>query len=58
MQSAKEDIKSLLLGLTQFKKDLTAINEGNIKVLQEPIERAMEKLQGQDLGKNIKDLSA
>ena len=57
MNSAKEDIKSLLIGLTSFKKDLTAINEGNIKVLQEPIERAMAELKNQDLGRNIKDLA-
>lgn len=57
LNQSKEDIKALLIGLTQFKKDLNAINEGNIKVLQEPIERAMEELKDQDLGKNIKDLS-
>lgn len=57
LNSAKEDIKSLLIGLTSFKKDLTAINEGNIKVLQEPIERAMAELKNQDLGRNIKDLA-
>ncbi len=57
LNNAKEDIKALLIGLTSFKKDLNAINEGNIKILQEPIERAMEELKNQDLGKNIKDLS-
>ena len=57
LNSAKEDIKSLLIGLTAFKKDLTAINEGNIKILQEPIERAMSELKNQDLGRNIKDLA-
>ncbi len=57
LTSAKEDIKTLLIGLTSFKKDLNAINEGNIKILQEPIEKAMEELKNQDLGKNIKDLS-
>ncbi len=57
LSSAKEDIKALLIGLGQFKKDLTAINEGNIKVLQAPIERAMESLKNQDLGKSIKELS-
>lgn len=57
LNQSKEDIKSLLIGLTQFKKDLNAINEGNIKVLQEPIERAMDELKNQDLGKNIKELS-
>ena len=57
LNNAKEDIKSLLIGLTSFKKDLTAINEGNIKVLQEPIERAMAELKNQDLGRNIKDLA-
>ncbi|MBQ8848136.1 MAG: hypothetical protein IJ003_04250 [Candidatus Gastranaerophilales bacterium] len=57
LNSAKEDIKSLLIGLTSFKKDLNAINEGNIKVLQEPIERAMDELKNKDLGKSIKDLS-
>lgn len=57
LNSAKEDIKTLLVGLTQFKKDLTAINEGNIKILQEPIVQAMDELKNQDLGKDIKDLS-
>ena len=57
LNSAKEDIKTLLIGLTSFKKDLNAINEGNIKVLQEPIERAMAELKNQDLGRNIKDLA-
>lgn len=57
LNQSKEDIKSLLIGLTQFKKDLNAINEGNIRVLQEPIERAMDELKNQDLGKNIKELS-
>ena len=57
LNNAKEDIKALLIGLTAFKKDLNAINEGNIKILQEPIERAMEELKNQDLGKNIKDLA-
>lgn len=57
LNRTKEDIKALLVGLTQFKKDLNAINEGNIRVLQEPIERAMSELKDQDLGKNIKELS-
>lgn len=57
LNQSKEDIKALLVGLTSFKKDLTAINEGNIKILQEPIEKAMEELKNQDLGRNIKDLS-
>ena len=57
LNQSKEDIKTLLIGLTSFKKDLNAINEGNIKVLQEPIERAMDELKNQDLGKNIKELS-
>jgi len=57
LNSAKEDIKSLLIGLTAFKNDLTAINQGNIKVLQEPIERALEQLKDKDIGKNIKELS-
>ncbi len=57
LNNAKEDIKTLLVGLTSFKKDLSAINEGNIKILQEPIEKAMDELKNQDLGKNIKDLS-
>lgn len=57
LNQSKEDIKSLLVGLSAFKKDLNAINEGNIKVLQEPIERAMDELKNQDLGRNIKDLS-
>ena len=57
LNQSKEDIKALLVGLTSFKKDLNAINEGNIKVLQEPIERAMDELKNQDLGRNIKDLS-
>ena len=57
LNSAKEDIKTLLIGLTSFKKDLSAINEGNIKILQEPIEKAMGELKNQDLGKNIKDLA-
>ena len=57
LNNAKQDIKTLLVGLTSFKKDLSAINEGNIKILQEPIEKAMEELKNQDVGKNIKDLS-
>ena len=57
LNQSKEDIKSLLIGLTSFKKDLNAINEGNIKVLQEPIEKAMAQLKNQDLGRNIKELS-
>lgn len=57
LASAKEDMKVLLAGLTQFKKDLTAINEGNIQILQEPIVKAMDELKNQDLGKNIKELS-
>lgn len=57
LNSAKEEIKQLLLGLTSFKKDITAINEGNIKILQEPIEKAMEQLKNQDVGKNLKELS-
>ena len=51
LNQSKEDIKALLVGLTSFKKDLNAINEGNIKVLQEPIERAMDELKNQDLGR-------
>ena len=57
LNQSKEDIKALLIGLTSFKKDLNAINEGNIKILQEPIERAMADLKNQDLGKNIKELA-
>jgi len=57
LNSAKEDIKTLILGLVNFKKDLTAINQGNIKILQEPIEKAMEELKDKEIGKNIKELS-
>ncbi|MBR6298750.1 MAG: hypothetical protein IKR34_05850, partial [Candidatus Gastranaerophilales bacterium] len=44
-------------GLTTFKKDLSAINSGNIKILQEPIEKALSDLKNQDIGKNIRELS-
>ncbi len=57
LNSAKEDMQTLLAGLTQFKKDLSAINEGNIQILQEPIVKAMDKLKNQDIGKEIKELS-
>ena len=57
LNSAKDEIRTLLAGLTTFKKDISAINEGNIKVLQEPIERAMGQLQNEGLGKSIKELS-
>ena len=57
LNQSKEDIKTLLIGLASFKKDLNAINEGNIKILQEPIEKAMNELKNQDLGRNIKDLA-
>lgn len=55
--SVREDVKALLVGLTSFKQDLTAINQGNIRVLQEPIERAMGEIKNQEIGKNIKELS-
>ncbi len=57
LNAAKDEIKNLIMGLTNFKKDLSAINSGNIKILQEPIERAMSELKNQDIGKNIKELS-
>ncbi len=57
LNSTKEEIKTLLVGLTAFKKDLTAINEGNIKILQEPIEHALEELKNKEIGKTLKDLS-
>ena len=57
LNNVKEEIKHLLLGLSVFKKDVASINEGNIKILQEPIEKAMEALKDQDIGKNIKELS-
>ncbi len=57
LNAAKEEIKNLIMGLTNFKKDLSAINSGNIKILQEPIERALAELKDQDIGKNIKELS-
>ncbi|MBQ8476343.1 hypothetical protein IJ531_04700 [bacterium] len=57
LNSTKEEIKTLLIGLTAFKKDLNAINEGNIKVLQEPIERALEDLKDKNIGKTVKELS-
>ena len=57
LNAAKEEIKNLIMGLTNFKKDLSAINSGNIKILQEPIERALSELKNQDIGKNIKELS-
>ncbi|MBR2069753.1 MAG: hypothetical protein IJ877_08340 [Candidatus Gastranaerophilales bacterium] len=57
LNSTKEEIKTLLVGLTAFKKDLTAINEGNIKVLQEPIERALEELKDKNIGKTLRELS-
>ena len=50
-------MQTLLAGLTQFKKDLSAINEGNIQILQEPIVKAMDELKNQDIGKEIKELS-
>lgn len=57
LNSTKEEIKTLLLGLTAFKKDLNAINEGNIKILQEPIERALEELKDKNIGKTLRELS-
>jgi len=57
LNSTKEEIKTLLVGLTAFKKDLNAINEGNIKVLQEPIERALEELKDKNIGKTLRELS-
>jgi len=57
LNNVKEEIKHLLLGLTSFKRDITALNEGNIKILQEPIEKALESLKNQDVGKNLKELS-
>ncbi len=57
LNSAREEIKTLLVGLTAFKKDITAINEGNIKILQEPIENALEELKDKNIGKTMKELS-
>ena len=57
LNSAKEDIKALVAGLGNFKNDLEEINKGNIKVLQEPIVKAMDDLKNQDIGKDIKELS-
>ena len=57
LNSTKEEIKTLLLGLTAFKKDLTAINQGNIKILQEPIERALEDLKDKNIGVTLRELS-
>ena len=57
LNSTKEEIKTLLLGLTAFKKDLNAINEGNIQILQEPIERALEELKDKNIGKTLRELS-
>lgn len=58
LNSAKEDIKALVAGLGNFKNDLEEINKGNIKVLQEPIVKAMDDLKNQDIGKDIKELSS
>ncbi len=57
LNAAREEIRNLITGLTTFKKDLSAINSGNIKILQEPIEKALSDLKNQDIGKNIRELS-
>ena len=57
LNNTKEEIKHLLVGLTSFKKDISAINEGNIKILQAPIENALNSLKDQEIGKNIRELS-
>ncbi len=58
LNASKEDIKILLTGLEQFKNDVNEINQGNIKILQEPIIKAMNEFNEQDLGKNIKEMSS
>ncbi len=53
----QDDIKNLMTGLNSFKSDLNDINRGNIKILQEPVERALDELKNQDLGKTLKEMS-
>lgn len=55
--NVKTEIQNLLVGLGAFKEDVSQINQGNIKILQEPIERALAELSDKDIGKNIKELS-
>ncbi len=57
LEKTKEELKELIVSLASFKDDIIAISEGNVKILQEPIEKAIEGLKNQDLGKSITELS-
>ncbi len=58
LEKTKEELKGLIQSLSSFKDDIVAINQGNIEILQAPIEKAIEGLKNQDLGRNISELSS
>ncbi len=54
--TSKDNIQTLLEGINSLKNDITLLNQGNIKILQEPIERALANLKNHDIGKEIEEL--
>ncbi len=54
--TSKDNLQILAEGISSLKKDIASLNEGNIKILQEPIERALANLKNQDIGKEIEEL--
>lgn len=57
MEKSKEDIKAILDSMTSLKSELNDINQGNIQLLQEPIEKALSSLKNEGVGKDIQELS-
>lgn len=55
-ENTKEELKTIVENLNSFKEDIKSINEGNIEILQAPIEKALEGLKNQDLGRSIEGL--
>lgn len=57
LNGAKQDIGNLIDSLNVFKDDINTVTDDKIKILQEPIERALQGLKNEDISKDIKELS-
>ncbi len=57
LNGAKQDISNLISSLNVFKDDINTITNDKIKILQEPIERALSGLQNEEISQDIKELA-
>lgn len=53
IKTLRSDIKTFMTNFSSLKDEISKINQGNIKILQEPIERALKDLRENTFGEQL-----